>query len=65
MDSCIHPEELERALRALRNGKDPAGVIESLSRRLTNKLLHPATAAIVVGDDVVSRPVQVVKLPAL
>ena len=40
-----HPEaarrlELERALRLLRAGKDPAHVVETLSRRLTNKLLH-------------------------
>ena len=32
--------ELERALRLLRAGKDPVDVMETLSRRLTNKLLH-------------------------
>ncbi len=32
--------ELERALRLLRAGKDAAHVIEALSQRLTNKLLH-------------------------
>jgi glutamyl-tRNA reductase len=32
--------ELERALRLLRAGKDPVQVIEGLSKRLTNKLLH-------------------------
>lgn len=32
--------ELERALRLLRAGKDAAHVIETLSQRLTNKLLH-------------------------
>ena len=35
--------ELERALRLLRAGKDPAQVIEALSKRLTNKLLHEPT----------------------
>lgn len=32
--------ELERALSLLNAGKDPVQVIESLSHRLTNKLLH-------------------------
>jgi glutamyl-tRNA reductase len=32
--------ELERALRLLRAGKDAVHVIEALSQRLTNKLLH-------------------------
>lgn len=32
--------ELERALRLLRAGRDAAHVIEALSQRLTNKLLH-------------------------
>ena len=32
--------ELERALRLLRAGKDPVQVVEMLSKRLTNKLLH-------------------------
>jgi glutamyl-tRNA reductase len=35
--------ELERALRLLRAGKDPVQVIEALSKRLTNKLLHEPT----------------------
>ena len=35
--------ELERALRLLRSGHDVARVVEELSRRLTNKLLHPPT----------------------
>ena len=37
--------ELERALGLLQSGKDPEQVAESLSRRLTGKLLHgPITA---------------------
>ena len=36
-------QELERALRLLRSGRDAAQVLEALSRRLTNKLLHEAT----------------------
>jgi glutamyl-tRNA reductase len=36
-------EELERALRLLRSGRDAAQVLETLSRRLTNKLLHEPT----------------------
>ena len=35
--------ELERALRRLAAGAEPRGVIEEMSRRLANKLLHPAT----------------------
>ena len=38
--------ELERALRLLRNGRAPGQVIETLSRRLTNKLLHAPTKLI-------------------
>jgi glutamyl-tRNA reductase len=38
--------ELERALRLLRSGRDAAEVLESLSRRLTNKLLHIPTRAL-------------------
>jgi glutamyl-tRNA reductase len=38
--------ELERALRRLQHGEDPKAVIESLSRALTNKLLHPPTHAL-------------------
>jgi glutamyl-tRNA reductase len=38
--------ELERALALLQSGKDPADVMEVLSRRLTNKLLHAPTKAI-------------------
>jgi glutamyl-tRNA reductase len=39
-------EELERALKALERGEDPALVLESLSRTLTNKLLHGPTQAL-------------------
>ena len=39
-------EELERALKALQRGEDPATVIESLSHSLTNKLLHAPTQAL-------------------
>lgn len=38
--------ELERALRLLRSGRDAAAVLEELSRRLTNKLLHAPTRAL-------------------
>jgi glutamyl-tRNA reductase len=37
--------ELERALRQLQSGKDPETVLLVLSRRLMNKILHPAAAA--------------------
>ena len=39
-------EELERALKALQRGEDPASVIESLSHSLTNKLMHGPTQAL-------------------
>ncbi len=39
-------EELQRALKALELGKPAAEVIEALSRSLTNKLMHPPTAAL-------------------
>ncbi len=39
-------EELQRALKALEQGKPAAEVIEALSRSLTNKLMHPPTAAL-------------------
>lgn len=38
--------ELERALRLLQAGRDAAEVMEALSRRLTNKLLHGPTRAL-------------------
>jgi glutamyl-tRNA reductase len=39
-------EELERALKALQRGDDPARVLEELSRALTNKLMHGPTQAL-------------------
>jgi glutamyl-tRNA reductase len=38
--------ELDRALKALSRGEDPATVLESLSQGLTNKLLHAPTQAL-------------------
>jgi glutamyl-tRNA reductase len=38
--------DVERALRRLRRGADPAGVLDELSRRLTNKLLHAPLRAL-------------------
>lgn len=45
--------EVERALKALARGEDPAQVIEALSRGLTNKLLHAPSHALshVAGQD--------------
>jgi glutamyl-tRNA reductase len=39
-------QELERALKALARGEDPAKVVEALSRTLTNKLMHVPTEAL-------------------
>jgi glutamyl-tRNA reductase len=39
-------QELERALKALARGEDPAKVMEALSRALTNKLMHVPTEAL-------------------
>ena len=39
-------EELQRALRALERGEDPAKVVEALSRALTGKLMHAPTQAL-------------------
>ena len=39
-------QELERALKALARGEDPAKVVEALSRALTNKLMHTLTEAL-------------------
>ena len=41
--------ELERALRQLQAGRDAAEVMEALSHRLTNKLLHGPTRALREG----------------
>ena len=39
-------QELERALRLLARGDDPASVLDALSQGLTNKLLHGPTQAL-------------------
>jgi glutamyl-tRNA reductase len=39
-------QELDRALKALARGEDPAAVLERLSHGLTNKLLHAPTQAL-------------------
>ena len=39
-------QELERALKALARGEDPAKVLEALSQTLTNKLMHGPTQAL-------------------
>ncbi|MEA3195464.1 MAG: glutamyl-tRNA reductase [Betaproteobacteria bacterium] len=39
-------QELDRALKALARGEDPAAVLEALSQGLTNKLLHAPTQAL-------------------
>jgi glutamyl-tRNA reductase len=46
-------QELERALRCLQRGDDPARVLEALSQGLTNKLLHAPTQALseTAGDE--------------
>ena len=38
--------ELERAFKAIEQGRDPKEVVELLSRALTNKLMHNPTAAL-------------------
>jgi glutamyl-tRNA reductase len=38
--------EVERALNSLQRGEDPAGVLDALSRGLTNKLMHGPTQAL-------------------
>jgi glutamyl-tRNA reductase len=46
-------EELERALRLLARGEEPAKVLEALSQGLVNKLMHAPTQALneAAGDD--------------
>jgi glutamyl-tRNA reductase len=39
-------QELERALKALERGEDPAQILEALSQTLTNKLMHGPTQAL-------------------
>src|SRR5438309_1457011 len=43
-------EELERALRLLARGEEPAKVLESLSQGLVNKLMHAPTQALNEAD---------------
>jgi glutamyl-tRNA reductase len=38
--------ELDRAMKALARGEDPAAVLDALSQGLTNKLLHAPTQAL-------------------
>lgn len=42
--------EMEHALKLLAKGDDPAGVLEQLSHRLTNKFLHAPTQALNLAD---------------
>jgi len=44
-------QELERALRLLQKGEQPAQVLEALSQGLTNKLLHAPTQALSEAAD--------------
>ena len=43
---ALRDEEMQRALKALEQGKSAAAVIEALSRALTNKLMHAPTVAL-------------------
>jgi glutamyl-tRNA reductase len=42
----LRRQELERALKGLERGEDPARLLEEFSRSLTNKLLHGPTQAL-------------------
>jgi glutamyl-tRNA reductase len=42
----LRDAEVERGLRALANGTDPREALEQMAASLTNKLIHPTTAAI-------------------
>ena len=42
----VRAVELERALKSLTNGADPSETLKKLANALTNKLIHPTTAAI-------------------
>jgi glutamyl-tRNA reductase len=44
--AAVQQQELERAMKALQRGDDPAQVMSALSRSLTNKLIHTPTTAI-------------------
>jgi glutamyl-tRNA reductase len=43
-------EEVQRALRLLQRGDDPAAVLEQLSLALTNKLLHVPTVQLAARE---------------
>src|SRR5687767_9183936 len=49
-------QELERALKALERGADPAQVLEALSQTLTNKLMHGPTQALSETLERLNRP---------
>ena len=42
----LRDDELDRAMRSLSNGADPKATLQKLANGLTNKLIHPTTAAI-------------------
>ena len=42
----LRDDELDRAMRSLANGADPRAALLKLANALTNKLIHPTTAAI-------------------
>ncbi|MEH6591753.1 MAG: glutamyl-tRNA reductase [Halioglobus sp.] len=46
MAEQLREQELQRALRALTRGDDPAQVVALLSRGITNKLIHAPTAGL-------------------
>ena len=42
----LRDDELDRAMKSLANGADPKETLQKLANGLTNKLIHPTTAAI-------------------
>ena len=42
----LRDDELDRAMKSLANGADPKDTLQKLAYGLTNKLIHPTTAAI-------------------
>ena len=42
----LRDDELDRAMKSLANGADPRAALLKLANALTNKLIHPTTAAI-------------------
>lgn len=42
----LRDDELDRAMKSLANGTDPKDALQKLANGLTNKLIHPTTAAI-------------------